>query len=307
MASEVDQRGRTREQALVRLASRQHGVITLAQLRLTGFSPSGVRTRVAAGRLHRVQPRVYALGRPDLSTEGRWLAAVMSCGPDAVLSHRSAAALHELLPTAQARIDITVPRRSGLSRRQVRIHRSLGLAGSDRSVVRAIPCTAVPRTLLDLASVLHRRAFERACDQAEVLGVLDMNAVRDLLARSEGRPGVRRLRAVLEAGEVGKDIPRSELEERFLRLCRRSDLRLPEVNVWMTVEGEEMELDFVWRKQRVVVEVDGFRTHRTRLAFQRDRRRDQLLTLGRWQVVRFTWDEITKEPGHVTEVLRRLI
>jgi very-short-patch-repair endonuclease len=140
-----------------------------------------------------------------------------------------------------------------------------------------------------------------------VLGVLDMNAVRDLLARSEGRPGVRRLRAVLEAGEVGKDIPRSELEERFLRLCRRSDLRLPEVNVWMTVEGEEMELDFVWRKQRVVVEVDGFRTHRTRLAFQRDRRRDQLLTLGRWQVVRFTWDEITKEPGHVTEVLRRLI
>ena len=254
-----------------------------------------------------MQPRVYALGRPDLSTEGRWLAAVMSCGPDAVLSHRSAAALHELLPTAQARIDITVPRRSGLSRRQVRIHRSLGLAGSDRSVVRAIPCTAVPRTLLDLASVLHRRAFERACDQAEVLGVLDMNAVRDLLARSEGRPGVRRLRAVLEAGEVGKDIPRSELEERFLRLCRRSDLRLPEVNVWMTVEGEEMELDFVWRKQRVVVEVDGFRTHRTRLACQRDRRRDQLLTLGRWQVVRFTWDEITKEPGHVTEVLRRLI
>src|SRR4029078_13095988 len=93
MASEVDQRGRTREQALVRLASRQHGVITLAQLRLTGFIPSGVRTRAAAGRLHRVHPRVYALGRPDLSTEGRWLAAVMSCGPDAVLSHRSAAAL----------------------------------------------------------------------------------------------------------------------------------------------------------------------------------------------------------------------
>ena len=99
-------------------------------------------------------------------------------------------------------------------------------------------------------------------------------------------------------------MPRSELEEQFLRLCRRSDLRLPEVNVWMTVEGEEMELDFVWRKQRVVVEVDGFRTHRTRLAFQRDRRRDQLLHLGGWAVVRFTWDDVTKEPLHVVEVMR---
>jgi very-short-patch-repair endonuclease len=134
-----------------------------------------------------------------------------------------------------------------------------------------------------------------------------MNAIRELLARSEGRPGVRKLRAVLQMGHLGQDVPRSELEERFLQLCRRSDLRLPELNVWMTVEGEEMEVDFVWRKQRVVVEVDGFRTHGTRQAFQRDRRRDQLLTLAGWEVIRFTWDEVTGEPRHVTEVLRRLL
>jgi very-short-patch-repair endonuclease len=73
------------------------------------------------------------------------------------------------------------------------------------------------------------------------------------------------------------------------------------------VEGEEMEVDFVWRKHRVVVEVDGFRTHGTRQAFQRDRRRDQLLTLAGWEVIRFTWDEVTWEPRHVTEVLRRLL
>jgi very-short-patch-repair endonuclease len=97
------------------------------------------------------------------------------------------------------------------------------------------------------------------------------------------------------------------LEQRFLRLCRRSDLPPPEVNVWMTVAGAEMQVDFLWRKHRVVVEVDGFATHRTRHGFQRDRRRDRLLSLAGWQVIRFTWDDVTKEPRHVMEVVRELL
>jgi very-short-patch-repair endonuclease len=97
------------------------------------------------------------------------------------------------------------------------------------------------------------------------------------------------------------------LEERFLALCRRARLPRPEVNARITVSGEAMQVDFVWRTQRVIVETDGFRTHGTRQAIQRDRRRDQLLTLAGWQVIRFTWDEVTNEPRHVTHVLRNLL
>jgi very-short-patch-repair endonuclease len=165
----------------------------------------------------------------------------------------------------------------------------------------------VPRTLLDLARLASPRVLQRACDQAEVLRVLDMSAMRELLARREGQPGVRRLRAVFETGQVGEGIARSELEQRFLRLCRRGDLPLPEVNVSMTVRGEEMQVDFLWRRHRVIVEVDGFRTHGTRQAFQRDRRRDQLATLAGWHVIRFTWDDVTQRPEHVMEVMRAVL
>jgi len=246
---------------------------------------------------------VYALGRPDLPVEGHWLAAVLACGSGALLSHISAAVLHRLLSSAQATIDVTVQRRAGRSRPGIRIHRSTCLIPVDRTSVDGIPCTSISRTLLDLAGVVHRRALERACDQAEVLRVLDMNAMRDLLARREGHPGVRRLRTVLGTGHVGESITRTKLEERFLRLCRVSELPLPEVNVWMTLGGEEMEVDFLWRKHRVVVEVDGFATHGTRQSFQRDRRRDRLLSLAGWQVIRFTWDDVTNEPRHVMEVM----
>jgi very-short-patch-repair endonuclease len=79
------------------------------------------------------------------------------------------------------------------------------------------------------------------------------------------------------------------------------------VNAWITVGGEEMQVDFLWRKQRVIAETDGFRTHGTRQAFQRDRRRDQLLALAGWRVVRFTWDQVTKLPEQVIEVMRKLV
>jgi hypothetical protein len=159
------------------------------------------------------------------------MAAVLACGEGAVLSHRSAVTLHELL-RGGGMIHVTVAGRRGVSRPGLRVHRPACLSDADRTMVRGIPCTSVPRTLLDLAQVASPRILERACDQAEVLRVLDMNALRELLARTKGHPGVRRLRAVLETGNVGEGIPRTALEERFLRLCSRSDLPPPEVNVF---------------------------------------------------------------------------
>ncbi len=128
----------------------------------------------------------------------------------------------------------------------------------------------------------------------------------ELLARARGRRGVRNLRAVL-GSEVGEGTPRSELERRFLALCRRARLPRPAVNQWLAIAGEEMQVDFVWHAARAVVETDGFRTHGTRQAFRRDRRRDRLLNLAGWRVVRFTWDEVTAEPTHVTEAVRNLL
>lgn len=224
-----------------------------------------------------------------------------------MVSHRSGASLHELLGVGGGPIDVTVPNRRKVSRPGIRIHRSTSVRARDRVVVRGIPCTSVPRTLLDLAVVVPRNVLERACDQAEVVGVLDMAAMGELLSRFRGRAGVRALRAVLGAGDLGEDIPRSELERRFLALCRKAALPSPSVNAWITVDDEEMQFDFVWHAQQVIVEVDGWATHRTRSAFRDDRRRDRLLRLAGWEAVRFTWDDVVHDAARVEREMRRLI
>jgi very-short-patch-repair endonuclease len=250
---------------------------------------------------------VYALGRADLQVEGRWMAAVLACGDGDLLSHRSAAALHGVLPSASSTIDVTIPRPAALSRPGIRVHRSAYVSGADQSAVRGVPCTSVPRTLLDLATVVNRTLLERACDQAEIQRLVDWSTVHHQLTTARGRRGVRRLRAVLGTGERGNGAPRSDLEQKFLALCRRAALPSPAVNQWLAVSGEEMQVDFVWHGPRVVVETDGFRTHGTRRAFREDRRRDRLLGLEGWRVVRFTWDDLTNDPEHVMRVVRDLV
>jgi Protein of unknown function (DUF559) len=307
--SRFDQRRlrQERERELLAVAGAQHGVIALEQLRSVGLSAEAVRSRIAVGRLHAVHRGVYAVGRPDLPVEGRWMPAVLAGGGGAVLSHRSAAALHGLLADARSVIDVTVGRRSGRSRPGIRWHRVTHLAFADCASARSIPCTSAARTLLDLAGVVERRLLERACDQAEVLGLLDVAAIAEAIARSPRRHGVRRLRRILEIGGIGENLPRSHLEERFLSLCRRAGVPGPSANEWITVSGEPMQVDFLWRDRRAIVETDGYETHRTRQAFRRDRRRDRLLRLEGWQVARFTWEDITDDPNHVTQVVRELL
>jgi hypothetical protein len=235
------------------------------------------------------------------------MAAVLACGPGAVLSHGSAARLHGLVKGDQARMEVTVSRQVGLARAGIRVCRSTRLPPADRAVVDWIPCTSVARTLLDLAGRAPHRIVERACDQAEVLRVFDLAAMRELLARSRGRRGIRQLRLILGITDLGENVPRSELEARFLRLCRRAGVPPPAVNSWITLAGEEMEVDFLWQAERVAIETDGYETHRTRQAFKRDRRRDQIFELEGWRHVRITWDEVTRDPAHVVMVLRLLL
>ena len=289
-------------------ALRQHAVLAVRQVSSLGLSASAVRSRIAAGRLHRVHSGVVAVVHPSLLTrKGRFIAAALACGDDAVVSHRSAAALHELGLGAGGLIHVTAPASKGRGRAGIATHSAATLAPRDVTVVDNVPCTALARAVLDVAEHGRRRDVERALDRAETRRVLDMAAIDDVLERANGRRGAALLRAVLAEHRVGSTLTRNDLEEAFLRICR--DARLPPdaVNAWIPFpEGSGAEADFVWRARHLVVEVDGRDVHTTRRAFESDRRRDQrLATLG-WRVVRFTWRQVTYDPAHVAATLRSL-
>jgi very-short-patch-repair endonuclease len=262
---------------------------------------------VAAGRLTRIHRAVYAVGHGRLTGRGRCMAAVLAYGPGAVVSYRSAGGLHGIRRDNRARIDVTVPGTSARSRPGIHVHTTTTLEPIDITSVDGIPCTSVARTLLDLADVLDRRSVERAVDQAEVLHIFDLRAVDDVLARAVGRRGAGVLRGVLAAYD-GPTITRRELEERFLALCRAASLPSPAVNDWIVLgDGIAYQVDFLWREPRLIVETDGWASHGTRQAFENDRRRDRLLLLGGYEVVRFTWRDVLDEPAEVSATLRRLL
>jgi predicted transcriptional regulator of viral defense system len=289
------------------LAERQHGVVTLHQLQLAGLSRSAVSRRAAVGRLHRVHRGVYAVGRPRLTMHGRWLAAVLACGGGAALSRRSAAGLSGLRQDGRLATDVCVPCAGVRSRPGIDLHRSTTLAEQDITTVDGIPCTTVARTLVDLGDVVNRRAVEKAVDQAEVLRVFDLRAVHEVLDRVGPRRGAGILRAVLAEYE-GPTITRRELEERFLALVRQASLPSPAVNAWIaTSDGVSYQADFLWRKEKLIVETDGRDVHTTRKAFESDRLRDQRLTLAGFTVVRFTWAQVVDDPRRVAGVLRDLL
>jgi very-short-patch-repair endonuclease len=280
-------------------------VVSLSQLQLCGLSPSGVRQRVAAGRLTRIQRGVYAVGHARLTGHGRWMAAVLAYGDGAVLSHRSAAALHGIRPTQRGKTDVTLPSQSARPRPGIDVHRSTTLTDAHVTTVDGIPCTSVARTLLDLADVIDERGVEKAIDQAEVLRVFDLREMEEVLERADGRRGASVVRRLL-AKYGGPTLTDEELEELFLALCRRASLPSPAVNEWVVLEdGIAYKADFLWRAERLIVETDGWGSHRTRRAFEHDRRRDRRLRLAAWDVIRFTWHDVEREPDEVVGFLTR--
>jgi very-short-patch-repair endonuclease len=268
-----------KDAAIAGMAARQHGVVIVAQLRGAGIDADGTLYRVRIGRLFRVHRGVYAVGHPGLSREGRWMAAVLACGPDAALSHWSAAALWEMLKARPGPVDVAVPGDGGRKRRHgIRVHRSATLRARDVTRRNGIPVTMPARTIDDLRRTappdLVRSAIREAEFQRLPLGA-----------------------------DVERDGTRSELERRFLALCRRHGLPKPETNT--RVAG--YEVDFLWREQCLIVELDGYRYHRTRLAFEDDRARDARLKLAGYEVVRFTYLQVMNDPAGVMATVRPLL
>jgi putative AbiEi antitoxin of type IV toxin-antitoxin system/uncharacterized protein DUF559 len=275
--------------AVAEVAGRQWGVVSVSQVLAAGLTRAGIVRRVRAGRLHPVHRGVYAVGHVRLGREGRRSAAVLACGPGAVLSHRSAAAHWGLLGTAAALIDVTAPAtRHGLP--GIRLHRSRSLDARDTTGHKGIPITTVPRTLLDLAATIQPHRLERALAQAQRLQLYDHAAITDVIARSNGHRGTGAL-----AAATSREDPKwtaNDYEAWFLALVREAGLPEPVVNASLAApDHPPLKPDFCWPTHHLIVETDGWETHRTRAAFEQDRRRDAALTAAGWRVVRFTWHE----------------
>jgi very-short-patch-repair endonuclease len=285
----------------------QHGAVTLEQLRHFGLSASAVRSRVEEGSLLRLHEGVYAVGHLPQTREARYMAAVLACGPHAVLSHRSAAALWRLREDKRSRIDVTAPGRRGRAPRGINAHRAGSLVAVDRTTNDDIPCTSVARTLLDFAGVEPIWELRKLVGEAEVRRVLDKGAVRDLIKRSRGRRGVARLRMLLDELHPDTRRTRSYMERLLLQMCTRAQLRRPEVNVPLRIGNDIFKPDFLWRDAGLILEADSRQFHDTDMAFLDDRRREQRLQLAGWRVSHCTWWEIEHEPRRLAETIRALL
>ena len=287
------------ERAIGALAERQHGVVSRAQLSGLGLGDGAIEHRVRLGRLRPVHRGVYTIGHRLLTQHGRWMAAVLAYGPDAVLSHRAAAALWGI--RGGTWVEVTVPGgRRGRS--GIEVHRAV-LPDDERTTHRGIPTTTVPRTLLDLSAVVKRHEVRSALRKAEHLRLTDPLSLHDLTTRYPRRPGLKAIRALLEEASIGARIIRSELEERFQEFLIRIGLPLPQTNV--LIEG--YEVDCVWPEQRLIVELDGHATHSPAHAFELDRARDRRLEAAGWRVIRITWRQLELEADLVEADLRRLL
>jgi Protein of unknown function (DUF559) len=281
------------------LAAARHNVIEGRRLRELGLSTADIHYRVKVGRLFRRHGGVFAVGRPDLSVEGVFLASVLACGPRAVLSHRSAARLWGLRGGGTSRIDVTAPR-SITPKPGIRLHRPLSLDALDTTTADGIPITSVAQTLLDVAAPAMRVDIGRVLHEASVQGLLDMREVWAVLARSPSAPGAPRLD---RASREEHPFTRSGLERAALSLFRSSSVPEPECNAWVS-DGEKLvEVDFLWRRARLIVEVDGSRYHSTRWRRRQDAAKSAALRAHGWKVLRFCDVDVAGSPSRVAAAI----
>ncbi|MGH7502078.1 MAG: endonuclease domain-containing protein [Longimicrobiales bacterium] len=282
----------TAEQMIMKLAARQHGVVARVQLLRAGVQPDLVDHRLRTGRLRRLHRGIYLAG-PLTGPYTREMAAVLACGEHSAVSHRSAAALWQMLPPGQngKPVEVVLTRGRGGRMPDIRVRHVHTIRADELTVRDGIPITTAARTLYDLAVLAGRRELERALAEALALRLVERSDVLALLDRRARRPGVSRLRGLVE-GESRVALTRSEAEERFLTLIRKARLDDPDTNV--EVAGHEV--DFLWRAERLVVEVDGRAFHASYRRFESDRRRDAVLVAAGLRVIRVTWHQIVDEP-----------
>lgn len=234
------------------------------------------------------------------------MAAVLASGPEAVLSHWSAAALWEIRPNSRSIIDATTPHKSRSWKGISRHHSSL--PADEVTVKEGIPVTSAPRTILDLAATESPDTVENLLREMEFRELRDRLSLWDLIERYPGKRGVRKVRAALERlKEEPPGRKRSKLEERFAPFLRRYRLPLPRFNDWIVLGSKRYQVDCHWPGTRQIVELDGWEGHRTRTAFREDRARDRILRVAGYSVTRLTWNQLDDEPELIAADLRALL
>ena len=281
------------------LARRQHWVVTAAQLAALGMKPRAIEHRLTSGRLHRLMRGVYAVGRPEVSQHGWWMAAVLACGPDALLSHRSAAALWGMRPAQRGDIHVVVPAANRRRRPGIRAHRRRGHEAPGRREVDGIPVAHPVATLVGLAAEIPDGQLEASINEADHLDLVDPERLREELDALPRWPGLKRLGKLLDGPTI--TLTSTQLERRFLPLARRAGLPAPTTQAWLN----GYRVDFFWPDLGLVVETDSLRYHRTQFRQARDKRRDNAHAGSGLATLRFTHGQIRDEPEYVWRTLAR--
>ena len=286
-----------RDRAVARLAATQHGIVTVPQLLGAGFTRAVIKRRVAGGWLVRRHQGVYQVG----VFPGRFgdeMAALLAIGPRSVLGHWAAMSVWG---PAERRgvVDVICLGETAGRRRGIRSHRASALPQCEVTIRHGLRVTTPARTLVDLAATTPPADLERLVEEMQVQNLATPTELIEAIGRGAGRPGIRKLRDITDLLLDEPSFTRSEAERRLKMLIRTANLPMPRTNV----QRAGWEVDAVWDRERLVVEVDGYRYHRTRAKFERDRRKDAELLLAGYRVLRITWRQLTREPETVVATL----
>lgn len=296
--------------AIAVLAARQYGVVARAQVLNLGGTDRMISARLASGAWRRLAPGVYVLASHPDTWRQRLVALALAAGPDAVVSHEAAAALHGLDGYPPKSIVVTVAHPNHQRSRLGVIHQLTDADPRDVTVVDGIRVTTVARTIVDLAALGRRRRLADAMSDAVVgrkVRVTEVRAVFQRLAR-RGKPGVRLMRGVLAEYELGAGIPESRLEQRGLEVLARGGIPRPRLGApvpgWTAGSGR---VDAIFEREKVIVEFDGRRWHSRRKDAERDRARDHAAARAGYVVLRFTWWDVINDPEGVCAIVRDVL
>ncbi len=296
------------ENRVVDLAIQNGGLVSRDQAIALGMSKRTLARRVETNHLVAIAPGILAL--PGAIQTERGLLGAAAAGIGAVASHQSAARLHGFDLRDTLTVSVTVPIRRSNRFHTVVVHESTDLAASETTWIEGIPVTDPPRTLIDLATVASRYELANLVDEAvrRRLTTYDSVAIRLESIARKGKPGVVKLRGVLESRESKPKATESNLEMRVLRLLTTNGLPAPSPQFrppWLrAINGR---VDFAYIDKRVIVEADSKRWHDSPEAFQRDRERDNLAQIAGWTILRFTWSDLIERPSYLVATVREVL
>lgn len=293
---------------MARIAEGQHGVISRDQLREAGLTEAAIKHAIATGRLYPLFRSTFAVGHRRHERHSRLLAAALACGEGTVISHGTAAVLLGLWEFWPADVEVIAPVEAGRKIQGIR-RRFVPTPRPEQRMLKAgVPCTTPSRTIVDVARLAGAKLLADTVEQAAVLQVLDVSEIDGILLEGR-RGGEKKLHRVLEPWRrySPRIRVRSRMEAKMLPLLTHHSLPIPECNEKLRIGHETFEVDFLWRRQKVVVETDGGRFHGTPVAQARDAHRNRVLARAGYRVPRIGWAEFRDEPDRAIAEVRRFL